>query len=153
MKLGQRQLVKSQLIVSTCLFEFVRLIHSKEKLVDFLIEHGVLANTITCSKCGNNIDIDKETLWYRCRKRYFVKNIHKKRVSTQCDFKKSVKEGTWFAKSNLDVGTICEIVACFLMLRYPRQDDTQDETGASSTTIVDWFNFCREVIILIFLNN
>ncbi|XP_025158751.1 uncharacterized protein LOC112589480 [Harpegnathos saltator] len=34
------------------------------------------------------------------------------------------------------------------MLRFLRQDDTQDENGvASPTTIVDWFNFCREVCV------
>ncbi|XP_072766269.1 uncharacterized protein [Anoplolepis gracilipes] len=38
-------------------------------------------------------------------------------------------------------------MACFLMLRHPRQNDTQDETGVSQTTIVDWFNFCREVCV------
>jgi len=37
------------------------------------------------------------------------------------------------------------------MLRHPRQDDTQDETGLTSTTIVDWFNFCREVIIFYYI--
>ena len=82
-----------------------------------------------------------------------IKNVHKKRVSKQCDFYKSAKEGTWFDKSNLDVGTVCKIVACFLMLRHPRQDDTQEETGAARATIVNWFNFCREVIILIIFNN
>ena len=127
------------------LLEFAHIIHSKEKLVDFLIEHHVLASTITCTQCGKNLSIDKETLSYRCNKRYMVKNVHKKRVSTQCNFRKSAKEGTWFGQSNLDVGTVCKIVACFLMLRHPRQDDTQEETGAAWATIVDWFNFDREV--------
>nr|XP_012229903.1 PREDICTED: uncharacterized protein LOC105676515 isoform X1 [Linepithema humile] len=129
------------------LLEFAHLTYSKEKLVDFLIQHGVLASTITCSKCGNILDIDKKTLSYRCKKRYYIKNEHKKRVSKQCDFFKSAKKDTWFDKSNLDVGTVCKIVACFLMLRYPRQDDTQDETGVTPKTIVDWFGFCREVCV------
>nr|XP_012235852.1 PREDICTED: uncharacterized protein LOC105680022 [Linepithema humile] len=134
------------------LLEFAHLTYSKERLVDFLIQHGILACTITCSKCGNNVNIDKETLSYRCRKQYFVKNVHKKHVREQCQFYKSAKCGTWFDKTNLDVGIVCKIVACFLMLRYPRQDDTQDETGVSSpNTIVDWFSFCREVIILILI--
>ncbi|KYN12719.1 hypothetical protein ALC57_15110 [Trachymyrmex cornetzi] len=91
--------------------------------------------------------MDKETLMYRCRKRYYVTNVHKKRVSKQCRFK-STKTGTWVDKSHLDVATICKIIACFLMLRHPRQDDTQVETGVSSpNTIVDWFNFCREVCV------
>lgn len=80
--------------------EFGHLTYSQEKLVDFLIQHGVLACTIKCSKCGNDINIDKETLKFRCRKLYYVKNIHKKRVSKQCDFIKSAKAGTWFVKKS-----------------------------------------------------
>lgn len=129
------------------LLEFGYLTYSQEKLIDFLIQHGVLTLTIKCSQCDNNININKETLMYRCVHRYFVKDAHKKRVCRQCTFAKSAKVGTWFEKSHLDVATICKIVACFLMFRHPRQDDTMDETGVASATIVDWFNFCREVII------
>ena len=52
--------------------------------MEFLIQHGALACTIKCNKCGNDINIDKKTLMFRCRKRYYVKNIHKKRVFKQC---------------------------------------------------------------------
>ncbi|XP_071652821.1 uncharacterized protein [Temnothorax longispinosus] len=31
------------------------------------------------------------------------------------------------------------------MLRPPRQEDLEEELGISSTTVVDWFSFCREV--------
>ncbi|XP_071576627.1 uncharacterized protein [Temnothorax nylanderi] len=129
------------------LLEFARLTYNKIELIDFLIQHGVLANTIKCSQCGDNINIDKDTLTYRCRRRYYIKNIHKKRVCKQCDFYKSAKTGTWFHKSHLDIATICKIVACFLMLRHPRHDITMAETGVASATITDWFNFCREVCV------
>lgn len=74
--------------------EFTHLTYCKEGLVDFLIQHGVLASTIKCHKCHNDLYIDKETLLYRCRKRYFVRNVHKERVSMQCDFMKSAKIGS-----------------------------------------------------------
>jgi len=130
------------------LIDFSYTIRCREELVDFLIKHGVLTSTITCDKCGSDLSINKETLVFHCNRRYTMKNAHKKRVSMKCNFKKSAKIGTWFHKSNLDIATICRIVACFLMLRHPRHDDTLDETGVSSATIVDWFNFCREVIII-----
>jgi len=66
-----------------------------------------------------------------------MKNAHKKRVSMKCNFKKTIRIGTWFHKSHLDIATICRIVASFLMLRHPRHDDTLDETGVASATIVD----------------
>jgi len=143
------------LLRSTCtlismlsLIDFSYIIRCKGELVDFLIKHGVLISTITCDKCGNNVNINKETLVFHCNRRYAMINAHKKRVSMKCNFKKSAKIGTWFHKSHLDIATICRIVACFLMLRHPRHDDTLDETGVASATIVDWFNFCREVIII-----
>jgi len=130
------------------LIDFSYIIKCKEELVDFLIKHGVIICTITCGKCRNELNINKETLLFHCNRRYIIKNVHKKRVSVKCDFKKSAKVGTWFHKSHLDIATICKIVACFLMMRHPRHDDTLDETGVASATIVDWFNFCREVIII-----
>jgi len=39
------------------------------------------------------------------------------------------------------------------MLRSPRQEDLKEELGISSSTVVDWFNFCREVIYFNFLDN
>ena len=98
------------------LFEFAHLTFKHKELIDFLIYHGVLASTIKCSQCENDINIDKQTLMYRCRKQYFKKNVHKKRVSMQCAFKKSATAGTWFHKSHLNVATVCKIVACFLLL-------------------------------------
>lgn len=130
------------------LLEFGCLSFDNDKLINFLIEHGVLANIIKCSNCSNDVNICKKTLTYRCDKRYYIKDAHKKRISKRCNFYQSARTGTWFSNSNLDVGTICRLVACFLMLQHPRQDRTQVETGiASPTTIVDWFNFCREVIM------
>ncbi|XP_011867709.1 PREDICTED: uncharacterized protein LOC105561931 [Vollenhovia emeryi] len=79
--------------------------------------------------------------------RSYIKNVHKRRVSKRCNFYRTARVGTWFHQSNLDIATICKIVACFLMFRHPRQDDTVDETGVASPTIIDWFSFCREVCV------
>ncbi|KYN02027.1 hypothetical protein ALC62_07140, partial [Cyphomyrmex costatus] len=117
-------------------------------LIEFLIKHKLLAKTIKCKKCGNDINLNTETLMFKCRRRYYIKNDHKKRIVVRCNIDVIAKIGTWFCNSNLDVGTICRLVACFLMLQHPRQDRKQIETGiASPTTIVDWFNFCREVCV------
>lgn len=128
------------------LFDFIQLMAKKSDLVDFLIRHGVLPSVINCEKCGNELHIDKETLLFRCRKRYFSLDAKKKRINKQCDYNKSSKVESWFGNSSLEIDKICKIVACFLMLRPPRQEFLQEELGVSSHTIVDWFSFCREVI-------
>jgi len=137
------------LVSMLSLIDFSYIIRCREELVDFLIKHGVLISTITCDKCGNVLNINKETLLFHCNRRYTMKNAHKKRVSMKCNFTKSeVLKLVLGSKSHLEIATICKIVVCFLMLRHPRHDDTLDETGVASATIVDWFNFCREVIII-----
>jgi len=54
------------------LFEFIQLMAKEEQLVDFLIQHGVLPSVINCEKCNNEINIDKKTLLFRCRKRFLT---------------------------------------------------------------------------------
>jgi len=126
-------------------FEFIQLMADRDKLLDFLFEHGVLPTKINCGNCGVELNIDKKSLSFRCNKRYSTAtSSKKKRVSKQCNFTKSAKVDTWFG--NLELGTICKIIASFLMLRPPRQEDLEEELGVSSSTVVDWFSFCREVI-------
>jgi len=60
--------------------EFTHLTYCKEGLIYFLMQHGVLASTIKCHKCNNDVYIDKETLLYRCRRWYLIKNVHNKRA-------------------------------------------------------------------------
>lgn len=120
---------------------------NREELIDFLIQHGVLPSKINCENCGVELTINKETLLFRCQRRYSTAtSSKKKRVLKKCNFKKSAKVGTWFGNSNLKLATICMIIASFLMLRPPRQEDLEEELGISSTTVVDWFSFCREVV-------
>ncbi|XP_011701566.1 PREDICTED: uncharacterized protein LOC105458165 [Wasmannia auropunctata] len=129
------------------LFEFASLVHDREKLVDFLIQHGVLSSAIKCHRCGNDVEINKETLSYKCGKRYLANDARKKRVSRQCSLKQT-GTASWFRNSHLDMGTICRIIACFLMFPHPRQDNALDETGVSLPSLVHWFNFCREVCVI-----
>ncbi|KYQ53651.1 hypothetical protein ALC60_03886 [Trachymyrmex zeteki] len=126
-------------------FDFIQLMGNKEHIIEFLIQHGVIPSTINCEKCDEILFLNKETLLFRCRKRFLEKRNKKKSIARQCDFKKSCKVGTWFGRSNLDLATILQIVASFLMLRPPRQEDLEEELGLSPNTVVDWFSFCREV--------
>lgn len=60
-----------------------------------------------------------------------------------CNFRKSIRFGSFFARSHLSLATIIIIIYCFAM-DYP-QDVTKHETGvAGDHVIVDWFNFLRE---------
>lgn len=130
------------------LFPFIKLTGNKANLVDFLIEHGVLPSSINCKKCGAILLINKHCCFDAEKGTSLKKKIKEFPNSAT---KKSSKVGTWFARSNLDIATICRIIASFLMLRPPRQEDLEEELCISSATVVDWFSFCREVIYIYYL--
>lgn len=64
-----------------------------------------------------------------------------------CNFKKSVRAGTWFNRSNLPVSKILTFTLLWLTLPHPRQSIIQRELNISSRTVVDWSSFCREVCV------
>lgn len=127
------------------LHEFLTLIPKRECLVDFLIQFKVLNNNLKCKICDNDINLNKNTLEFRCTKSRYIINSHKKRQKVACGFRESARKNTWFDKSKLSVEDICRFVAYFIMLRPPRQDFLKYELDMSDHTIVDWQSFCREV--------
>ena len=115
-------IVNISLQVKMQLHEFLAITHDIEKLIDFLIENNLINNEIYCQKCNNKLQINKSNLLFRCRNVFYEKNVHKKYVKIQCDFKVTAKLDTWFSKSKLNLETICRLTAYFIMLRPPRQD-------------------------------
>lgn len=81
-------------------------------------------------------------------KTMYYKNYYKKcseSLQKKSEFRSSEKYvRTRFDKSHFDRATIYRIVACFLMFQY-RKANAQAEIGVATGTIVDWFNFYREI--------
>ena len=59
----------------------------------------------------------------------------------------SIRQGSWFSKSNLSLETI--VFLTYFWVYRAEQEFVKHELGISHTTIVDWYNFSREVCISI----
>ena len=64
-----------------------------------------------------------------------------------CGKKVSIRQGSWFSKSNLSLETI--VFLTYFWVYRAEQEFVKHELGISHTTIVDWYNFSREVCISI----
>ena len=67
-----------------------------------------------------------------------------------CGKKVSIRQGSWFFNSNLTLETI--VLLTYFWVYRAEQEFVQHKLGISHTTIVDWYNFSREVCICILEN-
>ena len=59
----------------------------------------------------------------------------------------SIRQGSWFSNSNLTLETI--ILLTYFYVNRTEQEYVKHRLGISHTTIMDWYNFSREVCISI----
>ena len=90
---------------------------------------------MNCPKCNQPCPLTKDNLW-RCERRT---------PPGRCNFKLSIKKGTWFHQSHLPMKTIALFTNMWLTLSSPRQKLIMEELNINSNTFVDWSSFCREV--------
>lgn len=101
--------------------------------IKWLQECGLLADKYVCSKCvcemvlGVKSESSDGYVW-RCFK---------------CKTSRSVRCGSWFAKSKLSLKNI--VLFTYMWVHKFSHVQVMRETGMSSRTVVDWYNFCREV--------
>lgn len=122
--------------------EFVNLLSDRRRVVDFLVEHGVLNRNSQCNTCGSRLDININTLLYTCSKKYRIRKKVKK-----CTTKKNGRKGTWFSKSRLSIEDVLYFTVLWLRLPYPRQKFIMRELKCCDRTVVDWSSYCREVCV------
>ena len=78
-------------------------------------------------------------------KRQLLALSKKKTISGRCNFKLSIRKGTWFHQSRLSLKQIVLFTNMWLILSSSRQKLITEELDISSRTFVDWSSFCREV--------
>lgn len=68
----------------------------------------------------------------------------------KCKSRKSIRVGTWFERSHLSLSKVSQVT--FFWCDRQRHEIVRREVDVSEHTIVDWFNFCRDVCVEIVLN-
>ncbi|KAK9876098.1 hypothetical protein WA026_011209 [Henosepilachna vigintioctopunctata] len=126
------------------LMKFLHFIQDESNLKIFLNAHGVIDIEKTCPKCNKICTFYPSKNLFQCTTTTVQVNKHKKRERISCGYSISGNKYTRFENSKFSVLEICSFVAFWLCARY-RQVDLEDEMGWSSSTVVAWSNFCRQV--------
>ena len=90
---------------------------------------------VSC-ECGSAIKLFKDSA-------YQTDGHCWKCVNSKCRRRFSIRSGTWFQASHLTLKQVLK-VTYFWACDFTNKQCSQ-ECGVSEKTVVDWFNFCREL--------
>lgn len=107
-------------------------------LFAFLLHFNLISESIACPKCSSTCHIIayNNDFHFRCRQQ---------KHGIRCSFKRSAKTGTWFQKCRLSYEAIFHVIYSFVHNLEVKQTSTF--FNISTQTIIDYFNFCREICI------
>lgn len=116
---------------------------SDEQFTDFLIRHGAIPRSSSCSKCKRILrpTIHHNTRIFRCS------NVYRplKKKPRQCNFSVSVYKNTFFSYARLPLLDVAELVYCYVTMLPPRLEFISKTTSISRTTLIDYFSTIRKI--------
>ena len=120
------------------IFDLADLTMTQGRTIKFLRKMKVLHSSLSCNRCDNptmGLFDRRENDWYfRCNKRT---------DGVQCQNQQSIKTGTFFSQSRLNLKQLMYVMYAFTE-ELPNSWVEQN-VGLSARTVVDWFSFLREV--------
>lgn len=113
---------------------------TEEDTITWLKRNNLLRNGYVCQKCGSSCSFvkRKESFAWRCPKK-------------GCQSVYSMRNDSFFTGSHLKVQEIVEL--SYWWARGTTVANTIHETGHSPNTVVDWFNFHRDVCAQFFIDH
>ena len=105
----------------------------------WLKQDGLLAASRACSICAS------EMKWAECMDRSdgYLWKCQKQLNGKRHQSEKSIREGSWFEKSNLTIEEVLKFT--YWWCQDMKQWQIKQQLGLGSHTAVDWDMFCREV--------
>lgn len=113
-----------------------------DRVKRFLLEHKLISTHCICPSCGSLRPVNWRTGEYRCQKYAYRRNHWIK-----CNFKRSLYNGTFFNRVKLTKEQVILLVCFWVHLVPPRQALIMNQLNLPSASVVDWFSFCREVLV------
>ena len=112
--------------------------HDPVTLQDWLRENGLIGDfEELCDVClHGNIRLRKDNSY--SKDGYVWRCTYK-----ECNFKISIREGSWFAKSHLSLSDIVKLT--YYWVNKQPNNLSEFELTLSCHTVVDWYSFAREV--------
>ena len=107
-----------------------------DQCIQWLATRGLLANSRICEVCPGNI---------RCRliRRADAVNDKFNWRCPNCTYKKSIRHDSFFSGKNLSLQKIFELI--YHWSKDHREVDVKHELDIGDDTIVEWYNFIRDV--------
>ena len=124
------------------MFKLYQIIIDKDRCIQWCKEHNLLASSIQCprSECMNAL---------RWTRRSSSRDGYEWRCSRKsCNGCASVRQKSWFSANKLSIAKILAPTYAwthkYTVSQAVHESSLDDET-TSSETVIDWYNFCREV--------
>ena len=124
------------------LWKLFRLLADHERCIEWCKEHNLLSSSMKCPKpeCGNALKWQRRTasgdgfVW-RCSRK-------------NCNGQASIRQKSWFSSSKLSLEKILALTYAWADKFTTTQavhETALDEETTSTETVIDWYNYCREV--------
>ena len=124
------------------LWKLSRLLADHERCIEWCKEHNLLSSSMKCPKpeCGNALKWQRRTasgdgfVW-RCSRK-------------NCNGQASIRQKSWFSGSKLSLEKILALTYAWahkLTTTQAVHETALDEETTSTETVIDWYNYCREV--------
>ncbi|CAG8673383.1 11650_t:CDS:1, partial [Racocetra fulgida] len=114
-----------------------------ERSVQFFEEIEILPRMRFCTRCQSPMRKTKDS-----------SRIDKQKWActskTACGYSTTLRSGTWLSYSKISLAQIAKIMFCWSH-KLP-QKFTVAETGVSAQSMVDWYNFCRDICCVALMN-
>lgn len=130
------------------LHEYLHMTYDFDLLWNFLCDKKVVRREIMCPRCNKLLQIrnSQQNKLLHCTNKYYKIVGHHKRQKITCNFKISALHGTWFARVRMDLTVVCRFIGYFLIMNPPRHSFLMNELHIDDLAVVDWTNFCREIM-------
>ena len=127
--------------------DLYRITQSVQNLIQWLFSLGLLLNLEgkSCEVC------DKGHFGLRNDPTFSRDGVYWKCSNKVCGKKVSIRTNSWFSNSNLTLENSVFLV--YFWVYRATEEFVIHELDLSRKTLVDWFNFCREICVLILEKN
>ena len=119
-----------------------RMVSDHERCIQWCKEHNLLSSSINCPRqgCENTLNWQRRAasgdgfVW-RCSKK-------------NCNGQASIRQNSWFSGSKLSIEKVIALTYAWAHSYTTTQamhETSLDDETTSSETVIDWYNYCREV--------
>ena len=119
-----------------------RMLSDHERCIQWCKEHNLLSSSINCPRqgCENTLNWQRRAasgdgfVW-RCSKK-------------NCNGQASIRQNSWFSGSKLSIEKVIALTYAWAHSYTTTQamhETSLDDESTSSETVIDWYNYCREV--------